>query len=80
MLIKTGVAAATDTKGKRTVAMTVEDMPVIRITPWNHALNMEDNHELAAANLLITIGLDHLSVGLAATKNGDRFFIVEGEN
>lgn len=80
MLIKTVVRSATDTHGKRVIASTVEDSPVVRSTPWNHGLNMDDMHELAAANLLIAIGLDHLSVGLAATKNGNRFFVVEGEN
>lgn len=80
MLIKTIVAAATDTRGKRIFASTVEDSPVTIMVPWIHAVNAEDNHEVAAAELLSRLGLDHLSFGLAATKSGDRFFVVEGEN
>lgn len=80
MLIHTITVSATDTRGKRIYVKTVDDNHKAIVYSWNHALNADENHEAAAAELLNRLDLGHFSLGLAAVKSGDRYFVVEGEN
>ncbi len=80
MIIKTVTRSATNTKGKRIRVSTVEDSGVSIIVPWNWALDISDNHLIAAQTLLERIGLGHFFVEERAIKGGERYFSVDGEN
>lgn len=80
MLIATRAISATNTRGKRISASTVDDNNVSRSIGWDHSLNMDQNHEDAARALLDVLGLGHMFVTLQATKSGVRYFSVDGSN